>query len=84
MDVKELPRLNKPNAQPVSVNEVAKGVNLGVDFGDGLRNFRVTKIETFVDTDDDGNETTMYTLHSGGWMIQVPDGQSMTRVGPPL
>jgi hypothetical protein len=64
------------------------GMDLAIDFGDGLRLFRVTRhIEPFIVTDDSGYETTAYTLHSFQYMTQVPAGTMMKRVaqqGPPI
>lgn len=82
--MKGLPRLNKPNAQQVKVGEVRLGNDLAIDFGDGMRNFHVTRIGNLVEVDDEGNETLMHVLYSGKWMIQVPDGETMTRVGPSI
>ena len=76
-----------PNTQAIPVEQVGIGTDLSIDWGDGPRLFRVTKpIEPFIVTDDSGNETTAYTLHSSKYMTQVPAGAMMkqvTREQPP-
>jgi len=71
-----------PNPQPIRVDQVTVGTDLVVDFGDGLRCFRVTKREILATTDESGNETLTYILHSGRHMMGVPEGEMMKKVGP--
>jgi hypothetical protein len=71
------------NEEPIPVNQVTSGMDLAVDYGTGKRCFRVTKVEPNIVKDEVGNEITQFVLHSGNFMIGVPDGETMSSVGPP-